>query len=66
MQMIVKCPVCGTKCREYGNGRYKANNGQYYKYILSRCEEHGEFTISIPDVAPVVMPKKKRRNGYYD
>ena len=63
--MIVKCPVCGIECREYGSGRYKANDGKHYKYILSKCEEHGDFTISVPDVAPVVMPKK-RRNRYYD
>ena len=63
--MIVKCPECGKMCKEYGSGSYK-EKGQHYKYIYSKCEEHGEFTVSFPDVAPVVMPAKKKRNGYYD
>lgn len=67
MCMSVKCPVCSANCKEYGNGRYTIKGNGCYKYIMSKCEEHGEFTISVPDVAPVVMPAKKgRRTGYYD
>lgn len=67
MDMIVKCTTCGADCKEYGGGRYKVKGDQWYKYILSHCEEHGDFTISVPDVAPVVMPStKKRKPGYYD
>jgi len=67
MQMIVKCPTCGIDCRKYGEGSWREKGNECYKYILSHCEEHGDFTVSFPDVAPVVMPvKKKRRSGYYD
>lgn len=64
--MIVKCPTCSINCRKYGEGSYIEKGKGIYKYIYSHCEEHGDFTITVPIVAPVVIPsKKKRGNEYY-
>ncbi len=63
--MIVKCPKCGRMGKEHGGGSFR-EKGQSYKFKFIECEQCGFFGFAVPDIAPVVMPEKKRRNGYYD
>lgn len=64
-----RCPECQEICRIYGSGtmRVNKNSNDIVAYYFSKCEKHGEFTVTERRTVniPVPLGKTERKIRNY-